>query len=191
MLIFFLLPCPFPIPSTTHPHINSPFLCLQATNCGSSCLSWPLIPIKLRRLRSWSMIRNSSFISALCCCRSLSAFSFRMSIFCWASSLRKENWTVSSQKQIRWVFYNLEYKNLSWVWGADRKIRPEGQCSAKPRDAEHWSQGTDFSICTEHPWWILFLEYHLIPNFYFDLSSHCDAWICCRLPLHTDVIVTS
>ena len=21
-----------------------------------------------------------------------------------------------------------EYKNLSWVWGVDRKIRPEGNC---------------------------------------------------------------
>ena len=41
------------------------------------------------------------------------------------------------------------YKNLSWVWGYDRKIRPENRRLAPrgvPSDDKRWSRGRDFSI---------------------------------------------
>ena len=60
----------------------------------------------------------------------------------------------------------LEYKNLSWVWGWDRKICPEDHRMASrglPSDGNWWSRGTDFSIPTSHELWILFLAHHLIP----------------------------
>lgn len=72
-----------------------PFFCLQATSCGSSTLSWPLIPMNSLRFLSWSIILNSSFISALCCCWSLSALSFKRIIFAWASSLERKQDTRS------------------------------------------------------------------------------------------------
>ena len=46
-------------------------------------------------------------------------------------------------------------KYLSWLYGVDRKICHEGHWSASrglPSDAEQWSQVTDFSIHTKHPW---------------------------------------
>ena len=48
-----------------------------------------------------------------------------------------------------------EYKNLSWVWGADRKIRPRVTVwhhEAVPSDAKRWSRGTDFSVRAKIPW---------------------------------------
>ena len=41
-----------------------------------------------------------------------------------------------------------KYKDLSFVWGVDRKIRPEDHCLASrgfPSDSRLWSQGTNFS----------------------------------------------
>ena len=54
---------------------------------------------------------------------------------------------------------SIYYKNLTWVWGADRKFRPEGHCLASQGFAKHakqWSRGTEFFICTEHSCLILF-----------------------------------
>ena len=42
-----------------------------------------------------------------------------------------------------------DYKNPSWVWGWDRKIRPEDHRLASrrlPRDDNRWARGMDFSI---------------------------------------------
>ena len=44
-----------------------------------------------------------------------------------------------------------EFKNLSYLFGVDRKICRKGHCSASrgwPHDAEQWPQETDFSIHT-------------------------------------------
>ena len=46
-----------------------------------------------------------------------------------------------------------DYKNLSWVWGWDRKICPEDHRLASrglPSDDKRWSWGTDFSIPSLH-----------------------------------------
>ena len=46
-----------------------------------------------------------------------------------------------------------EYKNLSWVWGQDRKIRPDDRHLASrglPSDDKWWSRGTAFSILPSH-----------------------------------------
>ena len=48
-----------------------------------------------------------------------------------------------------------EYKNLAWVWGLDRKIRPEDRRSASrglPSDDKRWARETDFSILPSHSW---------------------------------------
>ena len=47
----------------------------------------------------------------------------------------------------------IEYKNLSWVWGLDRKIRLKDRHLASrglPSDDKLWSRGTDFSILPSH-----------------------------------------
>ena len=67
-----------------------------------------------------------------------------------------------ARKEIR------SYKDPSWVWGWDRKIRPEDHRLASrglPSDDNQWSGRTDFSIPPSHSWWILFLAHHLIPHF--------------------------
>ena len=52
----------------------------------------------------------------------------------------------------------IEYKNLSRLWGVDRKIRPKDHCLASldfPSDARLWRRGTDFSIYSSHQgFWI-------------------------------------
>ena len=54
------------------------------------------------------------------------------------------------------IFWKKKYcKNLSWVWGVDRKIRPKGYCLASrglPSDVRLWSWGMDFSVCPTHLW---------------------------------------
>ena len=45
------------------------------------------------------------------------------------------------------------YKNPSWVWGWDRKIRPEDQRLASrglPSDDKRWSRRMNFSILSSH-----------------------------------------
>ena len=62
------------------------------------------------------------------------------------------------------------YKNLSWVWGADRKIRLRvtvWRHKALPSDAKQWSRGMDFFIRTKQPWQILFIAYFLISSVWF------------------------
>ena len=47
------------------------------------------------------------------------------------------------------------YKNLSWMRGADIKIRPRVTVwhhEALPSDAKQWSRGTDFYIRTKQLW---------------------------------------
>ena len=49
---------------------------------------------------------------------------------------------------------HLCYKDLSFVWKVDRKIRPEDHSLASrglPGDARLWSRGTDFSVYPSHP----------------------------------------
>ena len=56
----------------------------------------------------------------------------------------------------------IEYKNLSCVWGADRKICQTitvWNHEALPSNAKRRSRETEFSICTKHPCLILFLAY--------------------------------
>ena len=56
-----------------------------------------------------------------------------------------------------------DYKNISWLCGTDRKIRPEGKCSASrglPSDAEQLSRVTDFQFASNnHCKQILFIAY--------------------------------
>ena len=50
----------------------------------------------------------------------------------------------------------MEYKNLSWVWGWNRKNGHKDHHLASrgsPRDDKRRSQGTDFSIPYLHKWW--------------------------------------
>ena len=52
-------------------------------------------------------------------------------------------------------------KNLSWLFGADRKICPRVTVwhhKAVPSDAKQWSRGTDFSIHTSHSRKILIIS---------------------------------
>ena len=44
---------------------------------------------------------------------------------------REEQKNVSQCEQIQWTHWHIVYyKNLTWVWGADRKFCPEGHCLA-------------------------------------------------------------
>ena len=52
-----------------------------------------------------------------------------------------------------WLDTEMEYKNLSWAWGWDRKFRPEDHRLASrglPSDVKRWLLGTDFSIPSSH-----------------------------------------
>ena len=67
----------------------------------------------------------------------------------------------------KWGLLLIEYKNLWWVWGLDRKICPEDRHLASrglPSYDKRWFRGTDFSILPSHEYWILFLARH---NFFY------------------------
>ena len=61
----------------------------------------------------------------------------------------------------------MQEKNLSWLFGADRKIRPSGSLfgiTQKSLVMPNIDPRTDFSICTSHPGKILiFASIHRIP----------------------------
>ena len=51
----------------------------------------------------------------------------------WTGSLLPRSWLMS----LSVLHHNADYKNLTWMWGADRKFRPEGRCLAS-RDFAKW-----------------------------------------------------
>ena len=73
----------------------------------------------------------SKFMSSLVICNTAQAIYFQ----------NYPNWAQWSQRTKRY------YKDLSLVWGVDRKIHPEDHCLASrglPSDARQWLRGTDF-----------------------------------------------
>ena len=62
-------------------------------------------------------------------------------------------WVVS-EWWIKWLYKwwkSVLYKNPSWVWGLDRKIRPKDyEAWRVMSDDKRWSRGTDFSIPSSH-----------------------------------------
>ena len=102
-------------------------------------------------------LRNRSFLDSLLlssqCFVSFGAQSM-LKLTCLCDHLSSK-WIVSVANKLTDVLFNIrirDYKNLSWLFGMDRQICPEGRCSASrglPSDAEQWSRGTDVSIHTK------------------------------------------
>ena len=75
---------------------------------------------------------------------------------------------------------NVEYKNLPWMWGVDRKILSRvtvWHYEAMPSYAKQWFRGTYFSVCIKQPWYdsfsgIPFDFQHWILTLESPLTSH-------------------
>ena len=136
--------------STEAGETSVPLRSRHFTNCLSSSRSFPFMYMKSLNLRSWSMILTSSFISALCCCRSLSAFSFRRIIFAWASSLRHSPWSSFTMCGIYSIYRIIEFTACNGNW----------KCFTIYTD---WliSMYTDLFLYAEYQWICKVSLYHL------------------------------
>ena len=66
--------------------------------------------------------------------------------------------------------YILPYNNLSWVWGWDRKFRPENNSLHRKAClvmATRWSSGMGSSTLFSHKSVILFRAHYKIPHFFY------------------------
>ena len=94
-----------------------------------------------------------------------------------------------------------EYKNLSWVWGADRKIRLRVTVwhhKALPSEAKQWSRGTEFLSAPNNHDRFFFFHTFWSPEFDFNIGvaiyesrSYTLTSAILKVDIVCDVVMTS